>query len=233
MRTAAGAFIVAIVLLLVGFASLNEARATRRHVAEEERLSTLHYQNADTDPASASVFDRVTLPFSSAASATNGRATMSYWQGRYETLAPLTGGGGERQTTDANLLLIAANAAYRSSASDSGGLKAVVDHLDTVIQSYGDVLRGDPNNEDAAYNYEFVSRLRDAVAKSKAPRREQKASTVPLSNDLPIGPTPHGRPGGPPPEVSVKEFKTLAPLSNDERGEEILIGRNPVQRRKG
>ena len=37
-----------------------------------------------------------------------------------------------------------------------------------MIQAYADVLRRSPANTDAAYNYEFASRLRDYLAKVAA-----------------------------------------------------------------
>jgi hypothetical protein len=50
--------------------------------------------------------------------------------------------------------------------------------------------------------------------------------------DLPGGPTLHGRPGGPPPDVSMDQFKTLTPMSFEER-EEADPGAGPLPRRKG
>ena len=31
----------------------------------------------------------------------------------------------------------------------------------------------------------------------------------------------------------MKDFKTVSPLENDERGEQIEVGRRPVQRKRG
>lgn len=231
MKTAAGVLIIAIVLVAAGIIGLSQAQSMRQLVNDQQRLATLHYTNEAAAGAGAMnvLLSRVSLPFISSGAADNEKATMNYWQARYETLAPLAGGtSGQGKTNDPNVLLIAANAAFRATHQEDG--KAAVGQLDAVMQSYGDVLRADPNNLDASYNYEYVARLRDAIAKGKPPKKEQ---TVALSTDLPVGPTLHGRPGGPPPEVAMKDFKTVSPLENDERGEQIEVGRRPVQRKRG
>ena len=64
-------------------------------------------------------------------------------------------------------MFIAANAAFRASMADPADRTTTVDRLDRVLQAYTDVMRTDPDNADAAYNYEYVSRFRDTVAKSK------------------------------------------------------------------
>jgi hypothetical protein len=176
---------------------------------------------------------RLSLPSSSTEAVETQRATTNYWQARYQELTPLTGATGDRSTTDPDMLLIAANAAFRASFPDAGNSKATVDQLNGVMQAYGDVLRADPNNLDAAYNYEYVARFRDALARGRPLARGGKdPKNVELSGDLPAGPTLHGRPGGPPPESSG-EFKTYMPMQGDERGEQIEVGRKPVPRRRG
>ena len=42
-----------------------------------------------------------------------------------------------------------------------------VERLDTVIQAYAEVLRSDPGNADAAYNYEYAVRFRDSIARAR------------------------------------------------------------------
>ena len=123
------------------------------------------------------LLSRVSLPFMLKGAADNEKATMNYWQARYEALAPLAASSGQQKSTDPNVLLIAANAAFRATHQEDG--KAAVGQLDAVMQSYGDVLRADPNNLDASYNYEHVARLRDAIAKGKPPKRSE---TIALSS---------------------------------------------------
>jgi hypothetical protein len=230
MKSAAGAFILAIVLIVAGVVALGEARLMRQLAFDQQRLATLHYDD-DSSVETTSVIGR--LPFSSSASIETQRVAASYWQARYEALTPLTGSGGERQAADPQILLIAANASFRASRPEtSDNTRIAVERLDGVMQAYGDVLRADPGSVDAAYNYEFVFKLRDAFAKGKPPRpRDTKAEIV--SADLPVGPTMHGRPGGPPPEVPMADFKTFAPMATDERGELMETSRTGIGRKKG
>ena len=234
MKTVAGAIVLGVVLILAGAVFLSEARLLRRLAADEQRLATLDYEEEEDD-TTATLMDRLALPFSSRARAETQRAAATYWRARYEALTPLTGVTGERPASDANVLLIAANAAYRSSSLEFGSQsaqRAAVNQLDSVIQAYADVLRADPASIDAAYNYEYVSRIRDTIARGRQIPRP-KETAVALSDDLPIGPTVHGRPGSPPPEVPNADFKTYSPLQADERGDLMETEREGVTRRKG
>jgi hypothetical protein len=232
MKTVAGACIIAVVLVLAGAVCLSEARVMRRLAADRQRLATLQYEAESSAESTTPLVDRLQLPVSSTSSAESQRATAQYWQGRYEVLTPLTGATGEAATTDPALLLIAANATFRTSAPDPGNTRGSVDRLESVVQAYGDVLRADPDNVDAAYNYEYVSRMRDALARGRFVMRGSDRR-VALSDDLPVGPTVHGRPGGPPPEVPMTDFKTFMPLQSDERGDLMNRDRTPVPRGKG
>ncbi len=107
---------------------------------------------------------------------------------------------GPQAVSDPSLLLVAANAAFRNSAPQVGDRKAAVERLDGVIQAYADVLRKDPNNADAAYNYEFVSQMRDTLAKAPATgsRQRQESAAKPRTGQRrsagrPDGPRPAGR----------------------------------------
>ena len=110
----------------------------------------------------------------------------------------------------------------------------------TQESGHADVLRRDPSLTDAAYNYEYVARLRDTIAREKpatrAAREKKLASAAKpeeVSVDLPAGPTIHGLPGGPPEGVPMSDFKTLSPMRYDEREEQMEPGRGKAIRRKG
>ena len=109
--------------------------------------------------------------------------------------------------------------------------------LDGVLQAYALVLKAGPRHADAAYNYEFVARMRDRVASaapaasSKPERGEHdhgRPSMLPqptpapvlssqATGDLPAGPTVHGRPGAPPPNVKGEDFQIKAPMDFGDR----------------
>jgi hypothetical protein len=232
MKSVLGVFIIAVVLFVAGVVCLSEARVVRRMAADHRRVAIFQYDDNQATATSTGLIDRLSLPLASRESVESQRASADYWRARYEALMPLTGLTGSQQTNDPNVLLIAANATFRVSNPETGNVKGTVERLDSVIQAYGDVLRGDPNNFDAAYNYEYVSRLRDVLAKGR-PAARPKDQKIALSTDLPVGPTLHGRPGGPPPEVPMANFKTFSPLQNDERGDLMERERTPVSRRKG
>jgi hypothetical protein len=159
------------------------------------------------------------------------RTVATYWLGRYEDLTPWLEGTGSSNITDPAMLFAAANAAFRTSAYEAGDRKTGVQRLDGVVQAYANLLRLHPSHADAAYNYEYVSRLRDALARNK-PRPRAPAVVADESSDLPVGPTIHGRPGAPPVGANMVDFKTITPMRFDER-EENTAGRGKVQRRKG
>ena len=101
------------------------------------------------------------------------------------------------------------------------------------MQAYADVLRANPDELDAAYNYEYVAGLRDTLAKNKPIPRPAKPEVADVSADLPTGPTLHGHPGGPPSDVPLSDFKTVSPMRFDEREEQSQPGRGKAPTRKG
>jgi hypothetical protein len=231
MKTVAGGFILAFVLFVVGALSWSEAGITRRVAAAHQRLATLHYDE-DTGTDDNGILSRLPTPGSSQSDVEEHRASVNYWLARYEVLTPLTGATGNQPSSNPNVLFVAANAAFRASHPELGDHKVAVEHLDSVLQAYADVLRANPDHADAAYNYEYVSRLRDVLAKGKAlPRAAAKA--VDVTVDLPSGPTLHGNPGGPPPEVPMNDFKTVSPMRFDEREEQSQPGRGKAPQRRG
>src|SRR5918993_528594 len=56
----------------------------------------------------------------------------------------------------ANLMPGAANAAFRKAREAGGSWQAVVGRFDNIVKQYAEILREDPNNTDAAFNYEYV-----------------------------------------------------------------------------
>ena len=232
MKSVAGVFLLAVVFFAVAAVSFAEARLSRRMADAHRRLATLRYDAADDVGEEVAPIKQLAWA-SVAAEAERHRATVRYWRAEYDELTPLTAAM-RTAVHDSSVLLAAANAVYRASHPEGADRKAAIDRLDTVIQAYAEVLRSDPAAVDAAYNYEYVVRLRDALAKAKGPlRREPKGDASEASVDLPAGPTVHGRPGGPPADVPMNDFKTITPMRFDEREEQAQPGRGGVQRRRG
>ena len=158
-------------------------------------------------------------------------------------------GGGAVTETNPSTLLVAANAAYRGSQAATDR-NEVVRRLGAVVKAYADVLKApasacdaDPavceaRAQDAAYNYEFAIRARDAAAKTKAaPKSAAARAATPVSasddSDLPAGPTRHGQAGGPPPAVDMNEFKMVIPKAGEERKGAPDAGKGGAKVRKG
>ena len=114
--------------------------------------------------------------------------------------------------------------------------------LDGAMKTYTELLKRDPDNVDAAYNFELMVRLRDAASKAKpaAPsKREdparalQKPTGVAMAGDLPEGRTVHGEPGAPPPNTDMTQFKMHIPVRPDERQGGSDAGQGQKKIRKG
>ena len=212
MRPVITRVIVAAVLALGAWLSWSEAKLTARVATAKERLATLDLQvDAGRDAGSNSTDIRRT------------RTTVEYWLGRYgevtEEANPSTSLGASGDL-DAEVLLAAANAAFRLHEREGGAGPAQVQRLDGVLQAYVAVLKAAPNHMDAAYNYEYVSRVRDQMARSggKPVKELPRTAAAPRRpGDLPAGPTVHGRPGGPPPDMKAEEMEVIAPMNYGDR----------------
>jgi hypothetical protein len=232
MKTIIVSILVAIVLFGGALVAWQQAEAATGLADAHLRLATLRHVHTDAVSASenqgAAPSRWRIRPWQD--DEQRHRATVSYWLARYDELKPWLEATGPQEVRDASLLFAAANAAFRDSRYEEGDRKAAVERLDGVIQAYANLLRLDPGMSDAAYNYEYVSRLRDALARNRP--RPKPAQEVIDSPDLPTGPTVHGHPGAPPVGVKGDEFKTITPMRFDER-EETTPGPGKKQQRKG
>lgn len=234
MKTVAGRIVVAVLLFVGAAGALSQARQTRQVAEAHRRLATLQYDRGNgTDEAAADAPAFMGLVRDEGL---EQRATVAYWRSEYDMLsdpAALAGAAGPQAAADPGVLFVAANASFRLSQMREADLARSIERLDRVVQAYADVLRANPGHEDAAFNYEYVARFRDTLArtKGKARRAELPFEVIP-SADLPVGPTLHGLPGGPPPEIPGSDFKTIAPMPYDER-EETEPGAGPAPRRRG
>jgi len=238
MRTIAGGLILAVLLIGGGVLCQAESRHSKHLADAQLRLATLKLgTDADLDD-DVSIIERMPAPIGLPANLeTRHEATVSYWLARYTSLTDLTSSANGPAPSDPEMLLLAANAAFRTSAPQSADKKAAVQRLDTVIQAYADVMRKDASLGDAAYNYEYVTRLRDTLAKAtgKNAKDGKKGPAEPpdVSVDLQTGPTLHGRPGGPPEGTAMSDFKTVTPMRYDEREEQMDPGLGKKLQRKG
>jgi hypothetical protein len=219
--------LMAAVLAAVAWLSWTESRLAARVADAKQDIATLNHEHLDAlTPARAlsdylpgdrrQLSDEIRI----------AKATVAYWLGRYSAVAADTGAG----QADAEILLAAANAAFREAQRDPATGPAAVQKLDGVLQAYASALKAAPDRnapasqalaKEAAYNYEFVSRIRDQVARSpqgKAARIGPVTPAMPMvGGDLPAGATIHGKPGAPPPDAKMEELQMIAPMEYGDR----------------
>lgn len=220
MKTTIGRFAIAVVMAVAAWACWREARLDTAVAEAKSRLATLRLS---VDPGlvpAATLSDY--LPGMGPRLSTEvqqHQASVKYWLSRYAEVMDVG-----RDDVDPAVMLLAANAAFRTSQRERVAGPVGVQQLDGVLQAYAAVLKASPRDLDAAYNFEFVSRVRDQVAALPPPKPGKgepphvaPPAIVPADRDLPLGPTIHGRPGAPPPDVKVEDFEVIAPMEFGDR----------------
>lgn len=225
MRTVITRMSIAVMLAAAAWLSWSESKLAARVADTKQDIATLDHDNLETLTPQATVSDY--LPGDRRRWSDDiriAKATVAYWLGRYDLVAADTSVG----TADADILLAAANAAYREAERDPAVGPAAVQRLDGVLQAYASALKAvgpawragaSATAVEAAYNYEYVARIRDQVARSPQGRmaRSPRPATPVMGGDLPAGATVHGRPGAPPPEAKMEELQTIAPMEYGDR----------------
>ncbi len=208
-----GQALIAVVLVAGGAILWRTSEAEHRLAAAERDLVTLRYEEASQAQGPGRIASLMPGNGALAADAKSLNATAAYWQGDYNTVAA---------DTDAKLL--AANAAYRTARKEGGTWQAMVGKLDSVVKSYAEILREQPDNAEAAFNYEYTVRLRAVLTARKQPVAPyDAAATLTL----------HGFEGAPPEESDMKKFKMIVPMRPDERLEAEKAGKGTTKVRKG
>jgi hypothetical protein len=209
-----GQILIVGVLLVAGAVMWRTSETEQRLAAAERELVTLRYDNA-ADQAQGPGRLAKLVPGSArlTADANAIDAQAAYWRGDYAAV-----------TVDPDAKLLAANAAFRTLRKDGGTWQAVVGKLDTVVKSYAEILREQPDNAEAAFNYEYTVRLRAVLA-----ARKQPVAAYDATNTL----TLHGFAGAPPEESDMKKFKMIVPMRPDERLEAEKAGKGTTKVRKG
>lgn len=253
MKSVVGPLIAAIALACAGGAFWIAGKTETRLAEVHKQLATLHYAKAEIEGQAVeqSLGLERRVPVVGRAVETDmrdARAAAGYWRADYAAIAPRKDANGVVTETDPAILFLSANAAFRASQAATDR-DEVVRRLDNVVKSYGDVLKTEAGGcdassvfpgagsvdacavraTDAAYNYEYALRQREAFARGRpvltARAAAARAPGTTLrgqeqEQDLPSGPTLHGHPGGPPPATDMNQFKILIPKRGEERGEE-------------
>jgi hypothetical protein len=152
------------------------------------------------------------------------KATVRYWQRRYaEIVAQQTAPADTIAGDNVALQLVVANAVYRNAQARAKDRQTTLQALDTGINAYVTVLKNSTRQEDAAYNYEYLVRLRDEVDKGRRKPGLPEEQAGPL-----------GYPGSfPAQEGNLRDFKTFIPLESDERKDAGAAGKATPMKRKG
>lgn len=216
MRAAAGYILVAALLAGAGLLLLRGSQLEERLAAAERDLVTLRYAEAGERAAEPLPSWAAVWPGGEKAAqdAATLQATSQYWQGDYEQVA-----------ANPRARLQAANAAYRALRREGGDWKTVVSRLDGVVKGYAEVLREEPDNTEAAFNFEYATRLRATIA--------ARRQNLPPQDALAGGVTIHGGVGAVPTEADAKKFKMIVPMRPDERQEAEKAGKGATKVRKG
>jgi hypothetical protein len=151
------------------------------------------------------------------------RAEADYWQGNYAAIAPTPGAAAAMTSgEDPELVLITANAGFRSAVQANRSAQALARTLDEVLKSYATVLQADPSSRDAAHNYEYVVRLRTALTAGR-----NATVPAPQQNNM------QGEEGDPPEGARESDFNVIVPLRPEERQEQMDPGAGATFQRKG
>ena len=256
MKSVATPIVAAVVFALFGTVFWLAGKTETRLADVHKQLATLHYDQAETegDDVEQSLGLERRVPVVGPAAGRDvrdARANAGYWRTDYAAIAPQKDANGVVTEKDPGILFLSANAAFRASQAASDR-NAGVRQLDTVVKSYGEVLKSEAAGcdtgiggqkvdacqaraMDAAFNYEYAIRAREVMAKGRppAPKSAARAAKANEEQDLPSGPTLHGRPGGPPPATDMNQFKIVIPKRGEERKDAPDAGKGGQKIRKG
>ena len=214
----------AIALILLGGGCLAASMLERQIADAQQSLTTLQYEGVqETLENVERYFEYGTrLPWIGNGPLNDVRARKAasqYWQRQYGSIvSQQTDPVGVIAADNLELQLVVANAVYRTGQAEATDRATTLQTVQAGIDAYLTVLRNAKRHETAAYNYEYLARLRDDI--------EKRRVTPDLSKDGEDG--PFGEEGGPPPEEGI-QFKLLIPLDTEEMGNP---GKgNPIQRR--
>jgi hypothetical protein len=230
MKGITGYLLSAIALALVGGALLAAGYLDRDLATVQERVVAQKYDDVEPVYETAEkYYDYAShIPGVGDGPANDIRtkhATLHYWQKDYAAVVPQqTDPIGSVAQDNTDLQLVIANAIYRTAQSRMKDKESTIAALDQGIAAYVAVLKNAPRNEDAAFNFEYLVRLRDEVDKGKR---------KPGPQDLVLK-GPDGAAGAPPQiDSSMSDFKIYIPLESQERQDQGVAGKAAQGKRKG
>ena len=234
MKGIAGYVIGAVVLAVLGGVCLGGSRLDRQMANAQQSVITANYDAADASLQAVERYyqyvGRVPVVGGGAVNdIRTRRAAIDYWRHRYGALVPAgrTDPVADVAADNVQLQLIVADAVYRNGQPKAKDRAAMLSLLDSSIEAYRAVLSNarrledSPHAEVAAYNYEYMVRLRTEIVGGR--RR-----ALPLPDDE----QPFGAEGKPEDAAFEKQFKQYVPLEKEER-DNAEPGKSPPPVRKG
>lgn len=214
MRSILALLAAALVFGLVGWALLGVSRLETHLATAAARVSTLQYGEAGTSLDEAERYTRraravPVLGGDARQEIAARRAAVLYWQRQYDAVLP-AGAEPVAAVDEGNveLQMVVANAAYRAQQQARiTERQALVKSLEETAAGYLTVLKNNTWHPDAAFNYEYLVRLRDEAAKGRQPPPPQENEE---DADL-------GESGAPTPATSQEGFQIYIPLEQGEK----------------
>jgi hypothetical protein len=230
MKGITGLLVAAAALALLGAVLVAAGLLERDMARAQENVASMNYGGAEAtfDTAERYYEYGSHLPWIGNGPVNDVRArkaALHYWQKEYGTILPQqTDPVGAVAGDNVALQLIVADAVYRTGQAQSKDKATTIQALDAGINAYVVVLKNTAGQEDAAFNYEYLVRLRDEVDKGK---RKPGPGDVVMKG-------PDGAAGAPPTiDSTMSDFKIYIPLESQERQDQGVAGKAGPAKRKG
>ena len=215
MKSVTAYLIAAAIFVVVGLVVLTASRLERELADAQEQTSTQQFALAQKSLAAAEGRLRYArwvprVGDDTVREVRARQAALQYWQGDYAKVLPAQAEPvAAVDESNAALQLVVANAAFRTGLKGVTDRTAAIQVLNETANGYLTVLKNNTWQEEAAYNYEYVIRLRDEVAKGRKPPSDQPQKGMEL-----------GESGAPSDATSTKGFQIYVPLQGDEKSPE-------------
>ena len=215
MKSVTAYLVAAAVFFVAGVVALTASRLERSLADAQERSATQQYALAQESLDAAQGYLRYArwAPKVGADTVREVRAreaALQYWQGDYAKVLPAQAEPvAAVDESNVELQLVVANAAFRNGLKGVTERNAAIQVLNEVANGYLTVLKNNIWHEEASFNYEYVIRLRDEIAKGRRPPSEQMQQGMDL-----------GESGAPSDATSTKGFQIYVPLQGEEKAPE-------------
>jgi hypothetical protein len=228
MKTIAGYLLGAVAMVLVGVGCLGIGVLNRDMADAQQQVASAEYDKPlQTYQGAERYYTYASrLPWIGNGPLNDVRAreaALHYWQKRYGAIVPKVDDPIASTPADnVGLQFVVANAVYREGLTHAKDRPTTIAALDGAISAYASVLRNAPRHDDAAYNYEYLVKLRADLNKGRRKMPPLEANS------------PDGRRGGTPPEADTAQHKVYVPLDSEEIDKNSdKAGKQAPMRKKG